>query len=160
MFGRKKKKQQYSDGITIIAEGVKLDGIVTVKGNLRIDGELRGFLSVEGKAIVGKSGKVVGLIDADELLVEGSVEGEIVVRALLTIVSGGLLKGRCFLYNLHVEPEGILMGHCFMGPEIREKLAHFDRIATSNQIAINLPSYEQFVSPLLEPFSIQSDVVM
>lgn len=158
MFGKKRKNPKTSDEVTIIAKGTRLEGTFTMSGNLRVDGEFHGFLIVEGKAIIGKTGKVTGYIDADELLVEGFVKGELIIRHLLTIVAGGISQGRFFLNNLHMEPEGILYGQCFMGPEIREKLQQYQRIKVPEQIQLPLPSYDSFVEPLLQSFSISNEV--
>lgn len=58
--------------LAIIGAGLK----IVSKGSLQIDGEVQGDV-LGSKVIIGQSGKVTGLVNAENVLVEGSVFGTI-----------------------------------------------------------------------------------
>jgi len=58
--------------LTIIGSGLK----IVSRGILQVDGEVQGDV-VGHKVIIGPTGKVTGLVNAEEILVQGSVFGTI-----------------------------------------------------------------------------------
>lgn len=58
--------------LAIIGAGLK----IVSQGTLQIDGEVQGDV-LGSKVIIGQSGKVTGLVNAENVLVEGSVYGTI-----------------------------------------------------------------------------------
>ena len=98
--------------LTIIAEGVEINGNINCPGSLRIDGEVKGEI-IAGKDItIGKSGIVEANVKTTNAVIAGTYKGDMVASgeveitstgkfignltqkdALLTIAKGGLFKG-------------------------------------------------------------------
>jgi len=98
--------------LTIIAEGVEIDGKINCPGSIRIDGSAKGEI-IAGKDItVGKEGNVEANIKTANAIIAGNCRGDMVASgeveitstgkfignltqkdALLTVSKGGLFKG-------------------------------------------------------------------
>jgi cytoskeletal protein CcmA (bactofilin family) len=105
-----------SKTLTIIAEGVKIDGKIYSKGSTRIDGEVSGEIVSENELIIGREGKVEANINTSNATIAGSFKGEMIVSgeieitatgkfvgnliqkdAQLTVAKGGLFKGQIII---------------------------------------------------------------
>ena len=69
MFGSKRRG-------TVIAEGLKIVGIVTAEGLVEVNGQIEGELHCTS-LIVSRNARVAGTITAERVVVDGTVEGPI-----------------------------------------------------------------------------------
>jgi cytoskeletal protein CcmA (bactofilin family) len=118
MLSRKGADIKGSKNVTVIAEGVKIDGKINCPGSARIDGIVKGDIVVENEVIIGKEGKVEAKMRAKDAVVAGSYKGDMIATgeveitatgkfignltqkdALLTIAKGGLFKGESLVGN-------------------------------------------------------------
>ena len=88
---------------------------VTINGNIKSDNEVIIQGSVEGdiqcKSItINNSGNLKGKIKAENMTVEGKVEGEININNLLEIKSKGNASGKIFYGRIQIDEEGKLEG--------------------------------------------------
>src|SRR6478736_4794808 len=68
MFGARRK--------TVIAKGLKIEGRVTAEGLVELNGQIEGEL--HGKSLIISRGALVkGAVSADQVVVDGTVEGPI-----------------------------------------------------------------------------------
>jgi cytoskeletal protein CcmA (bactofilin family) len=112
MLSRKGAEIKGAKNVTVIAEGVKIDGKVNCPGSARIDGTVKGDIIIENEVIIGKEGKVEAKMKTKDAIVAGSYKGNMIATgeveitatgkfignltqkdALLTIAKGGLFKG-------------------------------------------------------------------
>lgn len=91
------------DDITIISNGVKIDGKINCSGNIRIDGEVQGDITAQGNVAVGQNGKVNGKIDAMIITVGGFVVGTAAAKEKLVLESKAVFNGDLFTKILVVE---------------------------------------------------------
>jgi cytoskeletal protein CcmA (bactofilin family) len=82
MFAKKKEMLSDSKIATIISEGCFIEGKITADGSVRIDGEITGDVHVKQGVILGTSGKIIGNVHAAELIVFGSLQGNIQTESL------------------------------------------------------------------------------
>jgi cytoskeletal protein CcmA (bactofilin family) len=92
-----------SEETTIISNGVKIEGKVTSRGNIRVEGEIQGDILSENNVIVGEKGIVNGKINAASINIGGKVSGTINAKEKLTLGSRGNLMGDIFTKILVVE---------------------------------------------------------
>ena len=92
-----------SEEITIISNGVKIEGKITSSGNIRVDGEIQGDISSQSNVTIGEQGQVNGQINADVITIGGKVSGIIRAKEKLVLESRGNLKGDIFTKILVVE---------------------------------------------------------
>ncbi|MFT4524254.1 MAG: cytoskeletal protein CcmA (bactofilin family) [Granulosicoccus sp.] len=97
-----------------------IEGSIKSKGNLRIDGTLKGDLTCEGRVVVGKSGLIEGQIKCQNAEIEGQIKANIVVSELLTLKATAKLQGDIITKKLSIEPGANFTGSCSMGAVIKD----------------------------------------
>jgi len=94
---------------TIIAEGTSCTGELSVVGKLHIDGKMEGIVRSEGFISVGTTGHVRGNMQADKIIISGTVEGNILCNSL-EIMHTGNVKGEISTGEFVIEPGGVFVG--------------------------------------------------
>ena len=108
-----------SEEITIISNGVKVEGKVSSNGSIRLDGTIQGDISCQGNVTIGDQGEVYGKVDGQIITIGGKVEGKINSKEKLILESKANLKGDIFTKILVVEAGARFEGKSNMG-ESRE----------------------------------------
>lgn len=108
-----------SEEITIISNGVKVEGKVSSNGSIRLDGIIKGDISCQGNVSIGEYGEVYGKVDGQSITIGGRVEGIINAKEKLMLESKANLKGDVFTKILVVEAGARFDGKSNMG-ESRE----------------------------------------
>ena len=98
---------------TIIGAGVVFENAL-LKGNgiIRIDGTFSGIIDIEGHIILGKTGRVIGDINADSALMAGSFQGNLYIRNTLHLTDTASLSGKVETGMLIIDEGAILDGAC------------------------------------------------
>ena len=104
-----------SEDITIISNGVKVEGKVSSNGSIRLDGTIQGDISCQGDVTIGDDGKVYGKVDGQIITIGGKVEGTINAKEKLLLESKANLKGDIFTKILVVEAGARFDGKSNMG---------------------------------------------
>ncbi|MGB1120379.1 MAG: bactofilin family protein [Saprospiraceae bacterium] len=124
MFGGKEKngstvKNSSSSGslgaLNTLVEGTVVEGQVTAKSDIRIDGMIRGSLTCDGKVIIGATGFVEGQINCDSAVIQGRFEGTLDVTDLLNVRQTAKINGEISTGKLIVESGAIFNVTCKMG---------------------------------------------
>ncbi|MBC8277798.1 MAG: polymer-forming cytoskeletal protein [FCB group bacterium] len=100
---------------TIIGHDGLLEGNLTVKHSIRIDGTLKGDLKTTETVTIGKDGNVDGNISAKHLIVGGKIKGFITVNGKTTLESTSTLEGELKTGKLVIEEGAALNGSTTMG---------------------------------------------
>jgi len=115
-----KKEEDLSRLDTLIGNGTILEGTLTSRESICIEGTVRGKILCEGSVIVGPKGRVDADVYAETVLVGGEVNGNIVSKSKLEITTSGKLRGDIKTGSLIVA-EGVLFeGKCQMITEDNE----------------------------------------
>ena len=88
-----KRENGSSEDVSILSNGVNIEGKLTSNGNVRIDGKVTGDVTIKGNLTLGSSSEINGEIKAKNLVVSGKVEGTIKVDEKLTMESSSVVKG-------------------------------------------------------------------
>lgn len=105
---------------TIIAEGVKVRGNVTVEANIWLDGVVDGSVHTKGEVSLGKSGKINGNVSGTIVLVGGAITGNVKASVKLIVLSSGKILGDVDTSGLAVEEGGTIIGNLRMPEPIEE----------------------------------------
>ena len=116
MIGQNESETISNKTITIIAEGVRVEGKIFSLGSTRIDGNVRGEIVSAGEFIIGKEGNVEAEIKTKNAIIAGNFKGKMIAAgeveitatgrfignliqkdALLTVQKGGLFKGESII---------------------------------------------------------------
>lgn len=97
-----------------------IEGSIKAKGNLRIDGTLKGDLECQGRVVIGASGSVHGEIRCENAEIEGSIKANVVVSELLSLKATAKVHGDIVTKKLAIEPGASFTGSCSMGGVVKD----------------------------------------
>jgi cytoskeletal protein CcmA (bactofilin family) len=122
VFRRKNEKPQpASDAYSVLDAQIVVRGDIETEGTLRIDGRLEGNVLRAGSLVVGATGTIVGDVRAAELVICGTIQGNIDVERRVELEStanvigdlsadailvheGGTVRGRLQVRSQATEP--------------------------------------------------------
>ena len=114
------KTKEMTESVNTIGAGTIITGDVQSKGDIRIDGTLKGSVSTEGKVVLGKEGIIEGDVVCKNADVSGILKAKITVSQLLSLKSTAKLNGDIITNKLSVEPGAAFSGSCSMGAVIKD----------------------------------------
>jgi cytoskeletal protein CcmA (bactofilin family) len=95
---------------TLISEETVLDGNLKAPSFARIDGQINGDVHVDEGLILGENGSIFGNISTKELVVYGTVHGNLYVHSL-EIKASSRITGEIKTQTLSVESGAIYNGN-------------------------------------------------
>jgi len=102
---------------TSIGADAVINGKLSFTTPTRIEGKLKGELRCTQLLIIGPTAVVEGLVKADELRVEGVLQGEVDETRKVEICEEGRLIGRIAARHLVVREGGFVDGRCSVGAQ-------------------------------------------
>jgi cytoskeletal protein CcmA (bactofilin family) len=93
-----------------IVAGTKVHGEIETNGDIRIDGTVVGTLNINGKLVLGATGKIEGEIICKNAEVMGQIDGEIKVSELLSLKASSGIKGDIITNKISIEPGATISG--------------------------------------------------
>ncbi len=109
IFG-KANKRTAQNGATVIAQGTCIIGGISTEGSVHIDGKFEGVILEADVISIGKTGEVIGDIKANNLVVNGLLDGKIDCNEV-QILSEGKVIGDMKYNDLIIEENGKFEGH-------------------------------------------------
>jgi cytoskeletal protein CcmA (bactofilin family) len=94
-----------------------LEGRLSCKETLRIDGRIKGDVDCQKMVLVGESARVYASIAADEVRISGVVEGDIVARRKVTLERTAVVTGDLTTRGIVIEEGAKLKGRIVIGAE-------------------------------------------
>ena len=93
----------------------ELDGEISFKDMLRVNGHVRGKVSSErGTLIVDEAATVDALIDVRVALISGTVNGDVFARERVELGRGAIINGNISTPSLSMKPGATFRGDCRM----------------------------------------------
>ncbi|OXB02732.1 bactofilin family protein [Flavobacterium pectinovorum] len=115
MFDKVKKNGTEQLGKTNrIVEGTSIIGDIVSKADFRLDGELIGNFTSQGKLVIGASGVIKGEIICNNADIEGEFHGKIKVLEILNIKATARIHGEVAVGKLSIEPGAEFTATCTM----------------------------------------------
>ena len=99
------KKKTMKETINTIGSGTIVTGDIESKGDIRVDGILKGTVNTSGKVVLGKEGIIEGDVSCNNADIAGIVNAKITVTQLLLLKSTAKLNGDIVTNKLSIEPE-------------------------------------------------------
>ena len=116
----KMKKNDTATTINTIGSGTTINGDITSKSDIRIDGVLKGSVVTEGKVVLGEAGIIEGDVSCKDADIAGTIKAKISVSQLLSLKSSSKLQGDIVTNKLSIEPGASFTGSCSMGAVIKD----------------------------------------
>jgi cytoskeletal protein CcmA (bactofilin family) len=100
-----------------LTNGSKIVGKIFADSDFRIDGDVEGTITCNGKVVIGQKGFLKGSISCVNAEIIGTVEGDIVVSETLSLRGTAIIRGDVKTRILMVEPNAVFDGTCSMKEE-------------------------------------------
>ena len=99
---------------TLLGRGTQFEGKLTFEGTVRVDGRLKGEVFSEDILIIGEGAYVEAEIDIGEVIIQGTVVGNIRAKRGIEVLAPGRVKGDLHTPSLQIEKGVVFEGRSFM----------------------------------------------
>ena len=99
---------------TLLGRGASFEGKLTFEGTVRIDGRFKGEVFSDDTLVIGEGAFVEAEIDVGEVIIQGSVNGNVTARRSIEIHAPGRVKGDLHTPALQIDKGVIFEGRSFM----------------------------------------------
>jgi cytoskeletal protein CcmA (bactofilin family) len=111
----KKQKNQQKTIETLIGAGTRIEGNITFKGGMRIDGEVLGNVKEEAgqdsRLVIGENARIRGSVTCAHLIVNGQIDGPVTSTAQLELQARAKVLGDVDYLQIEMQPGAIVQGH-------------------------------------------------
>jgi cytoskeletal protein CcmA (bactofilin family) len=125
---------QSPERLNRIVEGTIIEGDIKSDSNIRIDGYVKGIITVKGRLVLGPTGKIDGNVYCKNADLEGKLNGIIEVDELLSLKTTAKLQGEISTNKLSIEPGAIFSGNCKMGAVLKDLSTNEDIIVDNEKV--------------------------
>jgi cytoskeletal protein CcmA (bactofilin family) len=112
MFGKKDSKQRSIE--SLVGVGMVIEGNVTFKGGMRVDGLVRGDVrAAEGTPsmlVISEQARIEGQVHAGHIVVNGSIAGTVHVSELIELQPKARITGDVFYHALEMHQGAVVDG--------------------------------------------------
>lgn len=108
------KAQPAGEITTLLGRGATFEGKLTFDGTVRIDGRFKGEVFSDDTLVIGEGAQVEAQIDIGEVIVQGTVIGNIQAKRSIEIHAPGRIKGDLHTPVLQIDKGVIFEGRSFM----------------------------------------------
>jgi len=99
---------------SLLSKKVKIEGDIQGDEDLRVEGHFKGTIKVVGDFFVGQSGIVEADVEADNIVIQSQITGNVLARKQLEIQSSGQLLGDCQAKSIDIREGAIFEGRSSM----------------------------------------------
>jgi cytoskeletal protein CcmA (bactofilin family) len=99
---------------TLLGRGASFEGKLTFEGTVRIDGRFKGEVFSDDVLVIGEGAIVEAEIDVGEIIVQGTVLGNIKAKRSIEVHAPGRVKGDIHTPSLQIDKGVMFEGRSFM----------------------------------------------
>lgn len=103
-----------SNGSSLISHNTKIVGEIRGDKELIFSGQFEGKINLTSFLFLKSDGKIKGTIEADNIVVEGNIEGDIVARQKIEIRARGVFNGNVVCKQIAIEEGAFFQGEVRM----------------------------------------------
>jgi cytoskeletal protein CcmA (bactofilin family) len=108
---------------TLLGKGTTFEGKLTFEGTVRVDGKLKGEVFSDDVLIIGDGAYVEAEIDIGEVIIQGTVVGNVRAKRSIEIHAPGKMKGDLHTPSLQIDKGVIFEGRSFMEGALGQNVA-------------------------------------
>jgi cytoskeletal protein CcmA (bactofilin family) len=120
MFWKKSAEPQAISG-SVIGKGTRIVGELRFTGNLHVEGEIAGSVSVPeglaGTLTLGRQGRIEGEISGSRVVIDGVVAGPAVFSDCLELQAGAEVTGDLHYGEIGIQPGAVVHGRLIHRPD-------------------------------------------
>ncbi|HWP06369.1 MAG TPA: polymer-forming cytoskeletal protein [Polyangiaceae bacterium] len=95
---------RHSSEGSVLGPSTRITGRISGEGALRVEGGIKGDISVSGTAEIVEGASVEGSVHAESLEIAGSLLGDAVTRGPIAVRSGAVVRGDLRGSEISIEP--------------------------------------------------------
>ena len=99
----------------LLARGTEFRGLVVIHGTARIEGYVRGEIIGARRLEIGEAGTLEARVEADEVVVAGSLVGEVRARRRVELLATARVRGTIETPRLALVDGALFEGRCRTG---------------------------------------------
>jgi cytoskeletal protein CcmA (bactofilin family) len=107
-------KENSAASTSLLSKSVSIEGEIKGKENLHIDGSFNGSIKLDGDVLVGTHGIVDAEIEANNVVIQGKVTGNVIAHQQLEIQRSGKLMGDCTARSIDIKEGALFEGRSSM----------------------------------------------
>ena len=107
-------RQAMGEITTLLGRGASFEGKLTFEGTVRIDGRFKGEVFSDDVLVIGEGAIVEAEVDIGEIIIQGTVVGNIKAKRSIEIHAPGRVKGDLHTPSLQIDKGVIFEGRSFM----------------------------------------------
>jgi cytoskeletal protein CcmA (bactofilin family) len=108
------RQQAAGEITTLLGRGATFEGKLTFEGTVRIDGRFKGEVFTDDTLVIGEGAIVEAQIDVGEVIIQGTVIGNVTAKRSIEIHAPGRVKGDLHTPTLQIDKGVIFEGRSFM----------------------------------------------
>ena len=99
---------------SLLTKELKIEGDIQGDEDLHVEGYFKGSIKIKGNIFVDQTGRVEADIEADNVIILGQINGNVLARRQLEIQSLGQLTGDCTAASIDIKEGAIFEGRSNM----------------------------------------------
>jgi cytoskeletal protein CcmA (bactofilin family) len=108
------QKDRVADSTSLLSKNVKIEGDIQGPENLHVEGYIKGAINLSGDVFIGNTGIVEAEVEAQNVIIQGEVTGNIVAHHQLEIHPSGKLIGDCRAASIDIKEGAVFEGRSNM----------------------------------------------
>ena len=107
---------------TLIAANLAIEGKIQGSGHVRVAGQFKGDVNVDGNLTIDQGAKVIGGVRASTVTIAGELEGNVDAASRVELLASGVLNGDVKAGSLTVAAGSRMRGNAEFGWEDGDKV--------------------------------------
>jgi len=99
---------------SVLSEKIKIEGEIQGDEDLNVECHFKGSIKLTGNIFISQSGVVEADIEADTVVIQGKISGNVIARKQLVIQSSGQLIGDCTAKSIDIKEGAVFDGRLNM----------------------------------------------
>ena len=99
---------------SLLSKEVRIEGDIQGSENIQVEGKFKGSIKLTGDINIGLTGIVDADVEADNVVIQGELNGNVMARKQLQIQSSGKLLGDCTAQSIDIKEGALFEGRSKM----------------------------------------------
>jgi cytoskeletal protein CcmA (bactofilin family) len=108
------EKRKTNGTTSLLSKKVNIEGEIQGDEDLQVEGRFKGAIKLTGNIFVGQSGIVEANVEANNVVIQGKVNGNVIAHKQLEIQSSGQLLGDCTAQSIDIKEGAVFDGRLNM----------------------------------------------
>jgi cytoskeletal protein CcmA (bactofilin family) len=130
---------------SLVSQKVTIEGDLQGTENIQIDGQIKGSVKLNGDIIIGPTGVVEADVEGNNIIIRGTVKGNVIAREHLEIHSSGNMTGDISARSIDIKEGSSFEGRSRMIKSDRQPKVPVSSPVTADQPTKNVDQTPQKV---------------